>query len=231
LIDTALNSRDFQRVTMAIYSLGEMHDSTAAVALGRKLTDPKNWLVRASAGEAILKMNASSARSYLRQALRDSNELVRGRAARALAIVANHEDLGYLTPLLNDRSQIVRYQLQMGLKQRGADSIASFLIEQLQKPNGYASGLLAPLAGDLKDTARRIELQTALLRHRSPKVRATGVRLATIWNDPAAIHRAAAIRSGEKSSIVLYELDLLPTNDARQPTTETGPSPRRRRNR
>jgi hypothetical protein len=213
LIDTVLLSRDFQRVTMAIYSLGEMHDSTAAVALGRKLTDGKNWLVRASAGEAILKMDASSARSYLRQALRDSFELVRGRAARALAIVANREDLGHLAPLINDRSQIVRYQLQMGLKQRGADSIAPFLIDQLQKSGGYASTLLAPLANDLKDSARRIELQSALLKNRQPKIRATGVRLATIWNDPAAIRRAAAIRSGEKSSIVLYELDHLPVLD------------------
>jgi hypothetical protein len=212
LIDTVRHG-DSSRVTQAIYALGEMHESAAAVALGEKLVDSANWNFRASAGEALLKMNASSAKDYLKRALTDTVEIVRARAARALAAVADSGELArYVLPMLDDRSQLVRYQIQLGLQRRGPDSVASFLGGTLASEHSrYAGALLTPLAHNVQGERARQRILDIMFRSRSAEARAEGVRLALAWNDTASIERAAKLRQREKSSVVLSELERLPS--------------------
>lgn len=213
LIDTVLTG-DPSRVGMAIYCLGEMKDTAAGDALGRKIADKAtNWRLRASAGEALLKMRATAAKPYLLQAVRDTVELVRGYAARALVMVADSGELAATFPMLNDRSQIVRYQIQLGLQRRGLDSsdvAGAFTDAMLAAPSGYRFELLSSVAPMLKDPASRARLLGGMLANTLPVVRARGVRLAGSWNDPGLIAKAREIRKKEKNSLVLFELDKLP---------------------
>ena len=117
------------------------------------------WRMRRAAGEALLKINAPSARPYLRRALRDSFEIVRGYAARALTNIGDSADIALLVPYLNDRSQIVRYQIQLALQKRGLDSIGlPFADALVASTSGFAPELLYPLASSLKDSAARARL-------------------------------------------------------------------------
>lgn len=195
------------RVGMAIYVLGEMKDTAAGVALGERLLDTNDWLLRASAGEALLKMTAYSAKPYLIRALADPIELVRGRAARALALVADESELPLVLGMLDDTSQIVRYQIQLGLQQRGVDGFASlFARTYITEEHGYARAILQQLAKGLTDARARELLLESMLEHSTAMVRADGVRLALAWGDRASLRRAARLKGSEKNSMVLYEI-------------------------
>lgn len=219
LIDTVLKG-DISRVGMAIYALGEMKDTVAGLALGQKIADQKiSWRLRASAGEALLKMRAESAKPFLKLAVTDSFELVRAYAARAYVMVADSAELLSLMPMLNDRSQIVRYQIQLGLQRRGLDtpSIANAFAQALAASNpGYRFELLASVATSLKDSGARVALLSAMLANQIPQIRARAVRLAAAWNDPALIEQARAIKKKERNSLVLYELGKLPESAKRK---------------
>jgi HEAT repeat protein len=172
--------------------------------------------MRASAGEALLKMNAVTAKSYLISALADTVELVRGRAARALARVASPQELqSYIIPLLDDRSQIVRYQIQLGLRDRGIDSVADFLAGTLPKPPGnYPGALLSPLAKELKSPEARRQVLDALLKSDDPDSRIAAIRLAIAWNDESLLNRVERLRAHEDDSRVIAELDRLSGHNA-----------------
>lgn len=194
-------------VGMAIYALGEMKDTSAGMALGERLVDSTDWLVRAAAGEALLKMSAYSAKPYLKRALSDSFELVRARAARALALVADESEMPFVLAMLDDTSQIVRYQIHLGLQSRGIDNFpALFARTYADETNVYARGIMQSLAVTLADPRARQSLLDAMLEHSDPQVRANGVRLAIAWGDRASLRRAAKLKGREKSSVVLYEI-------------------------
>lgn len=214
LIDTVLYGEP-SRQGMAIYSLGELHDTTAAVALGRKLVDSAaSWRLRASAGEALLKMPAQAARPYLRRALHDEYETVRGYAARALTMIADSTDFDLLAQMLNDRSQIVRNQVYLALERRGVDSIPGpYVRALLANRTGIAHALLYALAPTLNDTQARESLLTAMLADSSAPIRAEAVRLALGWNDEVLQYEASGLREHERNSMVLFELDRLPEFD------------------
>jgi HEAT repeat protein len=161
-------------------------------------------------------MNAVTAKEYLIRALSDTVELVRGRAARALARVASSRELqSYLVPLLDDRSQIVRYQIQLGLRDRGIDSVADFLAGTLPKPPGnYPGALLSPLANDLKSPEARRQVLDALLKSDDASSRIAAIRLAIAWNDESLINRVERIRSHEDDPRVIAELERLPRQNA-----------------
>ena len=207
LIDTIL-SGDRDRVGMAIYILGTLKDSTAAEVIGTKLSD-QSWRTRSTAAEALLKMNAVGAKESLRRALKDPVDIVRGRAARAFARIADSSEIDLLIPLLNDRSQIVRYQIGLGLKDRGlTDPVAlHFLVNTLlASPKGYAYDLLYPVARLIESPREREQLMRALLKDTRPKIRADAVRLAIEWNDQHLLRAATELRGKEKESQVLYEI-------------------------
>ncbi len=206
LIDTILTG-DSTRRSMAIHILGLLEDSSAAEIIGRILMDKDNWKMRAEAAQALLEMDGTSAKPYLKQALQDTVDLVRARAARALARVADETELQQLLPMLNDPSQIVRYQIQIGLQRRGVDSIADFLVNSLlSRRQGYTYDLLYPLAKELTGAEHRSKLLNVMLSDRSPKVRRDAVRLAIEWGDENLMSQAARLKSSEKNSMVLYEI-------------------------
>jgi HEAT repeat protein len=195
------------RIGMAIYSLGEMKDTSAGVALGERLLDTTDWLIRASAGEALLKMTAYSAKPYLKRALADTFEIVRGRAARALALIADESELPMVLNMLDDTSQIVRYQIHLGLQQRGIDNFPTlFARTYAAETNPFARGIMQSLAATLVDSKARASLLDAMLEDADPTVRANGVRLALAWGDRTSLRRAAKLKTREKNSMVLYEL-------------------------
>lgn len=195
------------RVGMAIYVLGEMKDTSAGVALGERLLDSADWLLRASAAEALLKMPAHSAKPYLIRALADTFELVRGRAARALALVADESEMPLVLAMLDDTSQIVRYQIQLGLQSRGVDAFADlFARTYASERHPYARAMLQSLGRSLTDADARARLLDVMLESPSPAVRADGVRLALAWGDRASLRRAAKLKAREKNSMVLYEI-------------------------
>lgn len=208
LIDTIVKG-DRSRVGMAIYILGRLKDSTAAAVIGKRLRDRENWRLRSSAAEALMKMNATDAKPYLLEALEDTVDIVRARVARALVRVADSSELLRVLPLMNDRSQLVRYQIQIGLKERGfADSAArQFLVATLlNSRDKYTYEILYPLAHAIEDPAARERLLRGLIGDESAKVRADGVRLAIEWNDPRLLQLAAGLRTREKNSQVLYQI-------------------------
>lgn len=208
LIDTIVKG-DRSRVAMAMYILGRLKDSTAAVVIGKRLRDRESWRIRSTAAEALMRMNATNAKLYLVEALDDTVDLVRARAARALTKVADPSELAQVLPLTNDPSQIVRYQVQLGLKDRGfADSVSrDFLTTTLlNSREGYTYEILYPLAQSIEDPATRERLMRGLIADASPKVRADGVRLAIEWNDPRLLQLATGLRSKEKNSQVLYQI-------------------------
>jgi hypothetical protein len=211
LIDTVRHG-ELSRVGQAMYALGEMHDTIAAIALGERMTDTTvSWRMRRAAGEALLKINAPSARPYLRKALRDSFEIVRGYAARALANIGDSADIALLVPYLNDTSQIVRYQIQLALQKRGVDSISlPFADALVASTSGFAPDLLYPLASSLKDSAGRARILTGMMSDPSPKVRVRGARLPLIWNDTTMMELALSYKKDEHNSLVLNELNKIP---------------------
>ncbi len=211
LIDTVLYGES-KRVGMAIYALGELRDTSAAMALGRKLVDSNaSWRMRSSAGEALLKMPSHGVKPYLRQALRDSFELVRGYAARALTMVADSSDFELLTTMLYDSSQIVRNQVYLALERRGVDSLAlPFAGALVGNRRGIPYELLYGLAPSLKDSIARIRIVEGMLADTLPSVRAAALRLIRSWNDTALVLRTLEMRQTENNSMVLYELDRLP---------------------
>ena len=207
LIDT-LRFGAPSRQGLAMYVLGEMKDSTAAIALGRKLVDSTNWRIRATAAEALLKMKADTARPYLIRALGDTVEIVRGRAARALVNIADSTELQTLIlPLTNDPSQIVRYQIQIGLGMRAIDSIAPFLADALlRQRHGYTHDLLSPLAAKITLPVQRKRLVDGLLADPNPTYRVEGARLAIGWKDLELLERVTKMKKKEKNSAVLFEI-------------------------
>lgn len=208
LIDTIVKG-DRSRVGTAIYILGRLRDSTAAVVIGKRLRDRDSWRIRSTAAEALMKMNATEAKPYLAEALDDTVDIVRARVARAFVRVANPSELATLLPLTNDPSQIVRYQIQLGLLDRGfADSTArEFLTTTLlNSREGYTYQILYPLAQNIQDPHTREQLMRGLIADTSPAVRADGVRLAIAWNDPKLLQLAANLRGREKNSQVLYQI-------------------------
>lgn len=207
LIDT-LRFGQPSRQGLTMYVLGEMKDSTAAIALGRKLVDPTNWRIRATAAEALLKMKADTARPYLIKALSDTVEIVRGRAARALVNIADSTELETLIlPLMNDPSQIVRYQIQIGLGMRAIDSIAPFIADGLlRERKGYTYDLLRPLAAKITQPVQRKRLVDGFLADTDPKYRAEGARLAIAWQDLELLERVVKLKKAEKNSAVLFEI-------------------------
>ncbi|MGE3801068.1 MAG: HEAT repeat domain-containing protein [Candidatus Kapaibacterium sp.] len=207
LIDTILNgARD--RVGMAIFILGELKDSSAAKVIGTKLSDP-SWRTRSTAAEALLKMNAHDAKEAIKRALRDPIDIVRGRSARAFARIADSAEMNLLTPLFDDKSQIVRYQIGLGLKDRGLnDSVAlGYLITTLlSSRNGYAYSLLYPIAHLIESPKERERLMRSMLSDPKPMIRADAVRLAIGWSDQKLLRAATELRGKEKESQVLYEI-------------------------
>ena len=192
------------RVGLAMYVLGEMHDSSAALAIGKRLRDT-NWRVRATAAEALMKIKSDTVKPFLRIALRDTVELVRARSARALVINADSAELVSMLPLLNDPSQIVRYQMQIGYQLRGIDSIAGFYSNALLNyQTGYAYPLLSALADSVHITYYREMIFDALTAHPDPTRRAKGVQLAINWRDDAMLRQAAAMKKSETNSQVLF---------------------------
>ncbi|MCE2503889.1 MAG: HEAT repeat domain-containing protein [Chlorobi bacterium] len=208
LIDTILTGNR-RRTSMAIHILGRLKDSTAAKVIGEKLRD-NNWRIRSTAAEALLNMNAFDAKADLQRALHDSVDLVRGRSARAFARVADLDELQELiTPLFNDTSQIVRYQIVLGLKDRGlSDSVArNFVLSTLSTSRtGYGYALLYPLAKLIEEPLSRAELFENLVADKIPNIRADAVQLAIEWNDPSLLKKAAKRRTTEKEPLVLYEI-------------------------
>ncbi len=211
LIDTVRHG-ERSRVSMAVFTLGEMRDSAAAEVLGEKLVDTADMRIRVAAGEAILKLkSAGPAREYLRRALKDTVELVRGYAARALSRIADTSDFALLMPLLNDPNQMVRYQVQLGLRGRTPDSLRAIYTQALlAERKGFSYDLLYALATSVKNEESREMILDGLLKDPSPRVRAGGVRLALEWNDEASIRRAADLKADENNSLVLFELDKIP---------------------
>ena len=220
LIDTVLQG-DRSRSGMAIHILGRLKDSTAAKTIGMKLRD-HSWRIRSTAAEALLKMNAVDAKRYLQRALHDTVDLVRGRSARAFARVADQSELSLLIPLFDDKSQIVRYQIGLGLKDRGmSDSTArEFVISMLSTSReGHTYAHLYPLAQLIEDSESRQKLFTTLLSDKNPNIRADAVRLAIGWDAHSLLQKAVAQLSKEKESQVLYEIyraqRLLQSDDER----------------
>ncbi|MEP7219251.1 MAG: HEAT repeat domain-containing protein, partial [Bacteroidota bacterium] len=211
LIDTVRHG-ELSRVGQAIYALGEMHDTSAGVALGERIVDPTvSWRLRRTAGEALLKMSAQSAKPYLIRALRDTFEIVRGYAAHALVLMADSAELTQVLPMLNDRSQIVRYQIQLGLQKRGIDSIAnSYANALIETPTGFGHDLLYALAPTLKDTAAHGHIVSGMLKNTDPNIRAQGARLALTWNDTTSLEAASEFKKSERNSMVLFELNKIP---------------------
>ncbi|MEO5929213.1 MAG: HEAT repeat domain-containing protein [Candidatus Kapaibacterium sp.] len=211
LIDTVRHG-ELSRVGQAIYALGEMHDTSAGTALGERIVDPTvSWRLRRTAGEALLKMSAQSAKPYLIRALRDTFEIVRGYAAHALVLMADSAELTQVLPLLNDRSQIVRYQTQLGLQKRGIDSIAnSYANALIETPTGFGHDLLYALATTLKDTAAHGRIVSGMLKNTDPNIRAQGARLALAWNDTTSLEAASEFKKSERNSMVLFELNKIP---------------------
>lgn len=214
LIDTLLHGQ-MNRRGAAIYALGELRDTSAAIALGQSLVDTAlSWRMRSAAGEALLKMPSSAARPYLRRALYDENESVRGYAARALTTIADSADFELLATLLSDRNQIVRYQVYLALERRRVDSIAMPYARALagQKP-GTAHELLYALAPTLTDPVSREFLLAAMLKDSSAAIRARGVRLALAWKDEVLLYDASKLKGHEQNSLVLFELNKIPEFD------------------
>jgi hypothetical protein len=231
LIDT-LRMGHRSRIGMAMYVLGEMKDTAAAAALGERLVDTNDWLVRAAAGEALLKMSAYGAKQYLRRALTDTFELVRGRAARAFALVADESELPTVLTMLNDTSQIVRYQIQLGLQSRGVDNFASLFVRTYSaETNEYARGIMQALARGLTDVKARELLLESMLESSSPAIRADGVRLALAWGDRSSLRRAAKLKGREKNSMVLYELYRVIDMERKSRNGDSDALPRSRRTR
>lgn len=206
LIDTVRHGHR-SRVGMAIYVLGEMKDTSAGAALGERLVDSTDWLMRAAAGEALLKMTAYSAKPWLKRAIKDSFELVRGRAARALSLVAEESELPAVLAMLDDTSQIVRYQIQLGLQSRGVDGFAGLFVRSyIDETDPFARGIMQQLARSLGDAKARETLLESMLEDPRAHVRADGVRLALAWGDRTSLRRAARLKAQEKNSMVLYEI-------------------------
>lgn len=208
LIDT-IQKGDRSRAGMAIHILGVMQDSTAAEVIGKRLRDRDNWRLRSTAAEALVNMNPIDAKRYLVEALDDTIDVVRARVARAFAKIATYEELGQLLPMLNDKSQVVRYQIQLGLRDRGsADSTSQEFLTAtlLNNPVGYTYEILYPLASQIEAPAARERLMLGLIANSSPKIRADGVRLAIEWNDSKLLRAATELRSSEKNSQVLYQI-------------------------
>jgi HEAT repeat protein len=206
LIDTVLRGAPDRR-GMAMYVLGEIKDSTAAIALGRRLLDTSSWRVRASAAEALLKMHADSAKPYFRQALRDTVEIVRARAARALVNVADSAELASLIEMMDDPSQIVRHQIQIGLQYRDIDTVDDVIADALlSHRDGYIHTLLYPIAEKITDSDIRKRIVEEMLADSEPSLRAEAVRLAITWQDESALSHVAKLKRKEKNSLVLFEI-------------------------
>ncbi|HVZ41119.1 MAG TPA: HEAT repeat domain-containing protein [Candidatus Kapabacteria bacterium] len=203
-----------ERVGRALYSLGEIRDTTAAEVIGRKLVDPKaTWRMRAAAGQALLKIKAPSAKPYLKMALRDTVELVRGYAARAMVLVADSTELNEIMSAMNDRSQVVRHQVQLALQNRGVDSVdvsRAIVHSMLENQSGFSFTLLYQLALTMHDSTGRSQLLSGLLANPSPTIRAKAVRLVLAWSDPDLLDMARALKKSEKNSMVLFELNKIP---------------------
>lgn len=207
LIDTLRNGDD-SREAMAVYMLGLLKDSATADIIGRRLRST-DWRLRSTAAHALMQMNAVDAKPFLVGALDDTVDIVRARSARAFARVADREELNVIRPLLNDRSQLVRYQIRLGLEDRGFDDSASrdFLVSVLlDQPTGYEYNVLYPLAELVTDPETREVLMRGLVISKNPSVRADGVKLAIAWNDPKLLQFAARLRGNEKDSQVLYQI-------------------------
>jgi HEAT repeat protein len=152
-------------------------------------------------------MKAPSARPFLIRALADPIELVRGRAARALSLIATEEELPLVLSMLDDTSQIVRYQIQLGLAQRGVDSFPQLFVQTFATTRDpFARAMLTLLAEGLTHSRSRSSLLEMMLEDPSPRTRADGVRLAIIWGDRALLRRAARLKKHERNSMVLYQL-------------------------
>ena len=156
-------------------------------------------------------MDAVGARKYLAHTLKDSIDLVRGRIARAYTRIVLPENAERLLPLLEDRSQIVRYQIGLGLRDRGLDdSLArTFVVERLlddESREGYTYGILLPLARKIEDGSTRRDLYRGLIDSDEPEVRANAVDLAIVWNDEGILKEVVERVSDEDSSLVLSRI-------------------------
>lgn len=228
LVDT-VRYGEINRVSKAMYALGEMKDTMAASAIGERLVDTSiSWRLRASAGEAILKLRSQASKPFLKQALRDSFELVRGYATRALVMVADSAELVTMRPMLDDPSQIVRYQFQLALQRRNIDSIPGAFVDlMLASPSGPPHLLLLALARGFTDTPGRSRLLDGMLKSKQPSVRADAVRLGIHWNDDASLRRLAALRGSETAPEVTEALKGLPTTAGGKHEPRESPRPKK----
>ncbi len=210
LIDT-IEQGEKDRVGMAIHILGRLKDSTAAAPIGRKLRDD-NWRIRSTAAEALLKMNAESARKYLSVTLDDSIDIVRARIARAFARIADSTELPRLFAMFDDPSQLVRYQIGLGFRDRDlvndslyGDILVRHLLDSKSRTR-YSYDILLPLFEDAASTDRRLRIFRGLAADKNSSVRADAVDLAIKWRDPAVLQLVRAMKRKEESSEVLYRI-------------------------
>ena len=156
-------------------------------------------------------MNAVDARKYLAATLDDSIDLVRARIARAYTRIVLPENVETLDELLEDRSQLVRYQIGLGLRDRGmSDSLAqSYVIDRLletTKSGRYTYGVLLPLARDIVDQGARRQLFDGLSSSGNERIRADALDLVLSWDDRALLQRAVERKRNEQSSLILYRI-------------------------
>jgi len=215
LIDTALHG-DLSRVGRAIYALGEMKDTAAAIAIAERLVDSTvSWRLRGVAGEAALKIRSRRVMPYLRKAMRDSIELVRGYATRAFVMVADSSEILEALHALDDPSQIVRYQYQLALQRRVIDSIAGpFVAATLMAKPGFPRQLMLTLAKSLSLVDARSRLLRSLLQSTDVSLRIDAVELARAWNDSDSRQLLEHHRRSEPNDHVRESIDRLLKSDA-----------------
>lgn len=211
LVDT-IRTGELSRRGRAIYALGELKDTTAAPALADVIADTtQRWGLRGAAGEALLKMRATSVKPQLYRALSDPIDIVRGYAARAYIMVADSAELAALLPLLNDPSHVVRWQTVLGLQRRGVDTVSGSIAAMLRsQPRGFARTLLLDLARDMKSASGRAAVAGALVSSADPGDRATAIRMALVWKEEAAYAALRSHRAAETDATVLALYNQIP---------------------
>lgn len=223
LIDTVLRG-DPSRVARAIYALGEMKDTLAAVAIATRLVDSvASWRLRGVAGEAILKIRTRQVIDYLRTAMNDSVELVRGYATRAFVMIADSAEILEGLRMLSDPSQIVRYQYHLALSRRNIDSIPGpFTAALMAAPEGFPHKLLASLARSMKSADGRSQVLSALLRSTNDHYRLEAIDLAAEWRDSASRDALEQHRPIERNDFLRRRIDLLLLSSTQEGTGSMG---------
>lgn len=151
LIDTVKRGEK-SRIGRAVYILGEIKNDTAAEIIADRMVDSSsNWRLRATCGEALMKLNTSKVKDQLLETIKDTIPIVRAYALRAYLKSANRQELKSILYLIEDTNQIVRYQFLTAFQKRGVDDLSDFIIDNLTlNPTGIKSEIFYKLLFDLK---------------------------------------------------------------------------------